>query len=79
ARIHRKNLINCGIAPLLCNTDAINQDDKIVIDLSGLSRNNIIAKNLTKSAAIPIRTDMTPLEIEILFSGGILAYTKSKT
>ena len=79
ARIHRKNLINCGIAPLLCDTDAINQGDKIAIDLSGLSRNNIIAKNLTKSAAIPIRTDMTQLEIEILFSGGILAYTKSKT
>jgi len=76
ARIHRKNLINCGIAPLLCDTDAISQGDRIEIDLSGLPEKVITAKNLTRAADILIRADMTALEIEILRAGGILAYTK---
>lgn len=79
ARIHRKNLINCGIAPLLCDTDAISQGDCIEIDLSGLADGEIVAQNLTRSANLPIHTDMTALEIDILRAGGILAYTKAKS
>jgi aconitate hydratase len=76
ARIHRKNLINCGIAPLVCDTDSIQKSDTLEIDFSDISRGIVSVKNLTGNKDIIIRTDMTALEIETLRTGGILAYTK---
>lgn len=76
ARIHRKNLINCGIAPLICDTDSIQKDDALEIDFSDISQGIVSVKNLTKKEDINVRTDMSALEIEILRAGGILAYTK---
>jgi aconitate hydratase len=77
ARIHRKNLINCGIVPILCDTDGIDQGDKIEVNLKDLESGSISAKNITKNQALPVRIDMSEREINMLKAGGILAYTKA--
>ncbi|MBN1902153.1 aconitate hydratase [Candidatus Sumerlaeota bacterium] len=76
ARIHRKNLINCGIAPLVCNTDSLHQGDELEIDFSGVSEGIVRMKNLTNKEDINAQINMTALEIDILRSGGALAHAK---
>jgi predicted aconitate hydratase len=78
ARIHRTNLINCGILPVICNTDEISQGDTLVINLQGLSTGKVKVNNLTKEKEIIAKVDMSERETSILRSGGILAYTKKQ-
>ncbi|MFC1478621.1 aconitate hydratase [Candidatus Margulisiibacteriota bacterium] len=74
ARIHRDNLINCGILPLICNPNHIQHGDKLEIDLADF--NNIRIKNITERNELTALHDFSEREIEILKAGGILAYTK---
>ncbi|MFH1429287.1 MAG: aconitate hydratase [Candidatus Margulisiibacteriota bacterium] len=74
ARIHRDNLINSGILPLICNPTHIQHGDNIEIDLADF--NNIRIKNITERNELIVRHDFTPREIAILKAGGILAYTR---
>jgi len=76
ARIHRQNLVNCGIAPLLCNTDSLDKGDFLDIDLARIASGSIIVNNLTKNEPVNVRLDLSEREIEILKVGGILAFTR---
>ena len=83
ARIHRANLINFRILPLLidaADNDKIEQGDELEINdiLSNLdSGNDFTVKNLTKGIEFTVKSDMTDLEKNILKAGGKLAYTRS--
>ena len=83
ARIHRANLINFGILPLLidaADNDKIDQGDELEINdiLSNLEfGNDFTVKNLTKGMEFTVKSDMTDLEKSILRAGGKLAYTRS--
>ena len=83
ARIHRANLINFGILPLLidaADNDKIDQGDELEINdiLSNLEfGNDFTVKNLTKGMEFTVKSDMTDLEKSILKAGGKLAYTRS--
>jgi aconitate hydratase len=84
ARIHRANLINWGIVPLVFDDpaawDGIERDDHLVFD--GL-RSSLVAG--TKVSVVNTRTHarftascvMTPRERDLLLAGGILAHTKA--
>jgi len=74
ARIHRDNLINVGIVPLLSDTNLFNDGDPLEINLKNFSK--ITIKNTNTNNSITAEHNLSEREIEILKAGGILAYTK---
>ncbi|QQK07370.1 aconitate hydratase [Miniphocaeibacter halophilus] len=84
ARIHRSNLINSGILPLVF----VNKDDYEKIDeYDELELNNTIEAvtngkvinliNKTKNIEIPVIFEGSPREIEVVLNGGFLNYAKN--
>ena len=85
ARIHMANLINFGILPitLKCEDDydKISEGDEISIEgyraaIEG--GDELILKNKTTGAKIPLAISLTKRQREILLYGGTLNYTKAK-
>lgn len=68
ARIFFRNAINIGLLVIECDTDKIDQDDEIEVDLP-----KGIVKNLTKGIDIPI-TPLPEVMIKILNEGGLLKH-----
>ena len=79
ARIHRANLINMGSLPLTGDTDAIDQGDRLEIDVSNLDAAEFALKNVTKGATISAQHDLSTREKDMVRAGGLLAYTASRT
>lgn len=68
ARIHRQNLMNFGIVPIVINDDIyndINEGDTITLDFKDLD------KNIVKVCDSVINTPFTESEIEMLKKGGL--------
>jgi len=77
ARIHRANLINVGIIPFICDTSTLDQGDRLEVDVSDLGR-ELSVENKAKGSSIKIHHDLSPREIEMIKTGGLLAYTAQK-
>lgn len=84
ARIHRANLINFGIVPLVFAREAdyerIDQGDQLEIpDIRHTlqSKEIVTVRNKTKGTAIETKHGLTPREVEILLDGGLLNHTVS--
>jgi aconitate hydratase len=84
ARIHRANLINFGIVPLVFNNpadyDDFDQGDVLSIDdlKDGLAEGKpITVKNETKNKEILCSHNLSQRQIDIIKAGGLLNYTKS--
>ncbi len=77
ARIHRSNLINCGIAPVMCDMGLIQSGDRVRLDLSELRKGWVRMHNLNSGTDIPARMDLTPREMDILLAGGALAHARA--
>lgn len=78
-RIHRANLINFGIVPLVFDRsaegDRLNVGDRLVMDnvrasIAGDGR--IIARNVTQGVDIGLRARMTDREKRVVLAGGLL-------
>jgi len=78
ARIHRANLINMGILPLIADTDRIDRGDVLELDVSDLD-GDLVLKNETKGTEIPVRHDLSNREKEMVRAGGLLAYTAAQS
>jgi len=83
ARIHRANLINWGIAPLVfddpASWDGIERDDRLRLEnlraaLAGDGR--VQVTNTRTGARFTVSCILTLREREILLAGGVLALTK---
>lgn len=84
ARIHKDNLVNYGILPLILKDyedyNKISQGDKILFNnlreqvLSG----EVVAKNVNTNEEIRLYLDLSDRQKEILLSGGLLNYTREK-
>ncbi|WHI50274.1 hypothetical protein P3339_17750 [Microbulbifer sp. MLAF003] len=85
ARIHRRNLINFGVLPLLSGNfddyDRLEQDSILVIEkpIAQLKSNNSV-KLLIKSSgeSINLRSDLSADEIEVLEAGGMINQVREK-
>ncbi|MDI6829668.1 MAG: aconitase family protein, partial [Armatimonadota bacterium] len=84
ARIHKANLVNFGILPLVFSNpsdyDNLDQDDELEIKSvrDRLSNNNpLILENKTKRTIIEVQYDLTPRQVSIILSGGMLSYMKA--
>jgi aconitate hydratase len=85
ARIHRANLINWGIVPLVFDDpaawDSIERDDRLVFDglrSSLTAGTKVRVVNARTNASFTASCVMTPRERDILLAGGILALTRSR-
>jgi aconitate hydratase len=81
ARIHKANLINFGILPLVFehpeDLDAIDEMDVLVLEDSSTGKEGkIVLSNVTKGTTIPLRLEVTPEEWEILLAGGTLNHIR---
>jgi len=68
ARIFFRNAINLGLPVLLCQTDSINDGDKLEIDLKAGTIRDITNGNQLKFSPIP------EIMLHILNEGGLLPY-----
>lgn len=83
ARIHRSNLINSGILPLVFEDpedyDKFDEFDKLEISdiFESLKSGSFTLKDLDKDLKVKVLGDFSPREKEILFEGGYLNYAKN--
>ena len=84
ARIHKANLINSGIIPMVFdnvndyNNIDLNDDFEINNLYEDLQRGKIKITNTTKGEDFYVKVELSPYEIEVIKAGGKLNYTKSK-
>ncbi len=85
ARIHRANLINFGILPLVfedpADYDRIDQDDVLV--MKGLKRAlqgdaPFLVRNETKGRDFLVSHGLSPRQREVVLAGGLLNFTKQR-
>jgi aconitate hydratase len=80
ARIHLANLINFGIVPFTFvdpdDYEKITQEDQLEIDVTKLDDKKQIVLNRTKHLEITVSHSLTKRDIEIIRSGGALAYVR---
>lgn len=80
ARIHKSNLINNGIIPLTFKDekdyDHIDEMDEIVINnlLTQVENKIVIVENITKNKKYELELDLSPRQISLIKSGGLLNY-----
>jgi aconitate hydratase len=86
ARIHKTNLVNFGIAPLIfkdsSDHDKIRQDDMLRID--NVPQNlrkgeDLTVVNETQGYEFRATYDLSERQVEILCAGGLLNYTKERS
>ena len=82
ARIHRDNLINSGILPLIFKNEEdfnkIEQGDRLEFETNHLKSSNIQIKNISKNFIFEALHDLNEREKTIVEAGGILPYYKNK-
>ncbi len=84
ARIHKANLVNFGILPLVISAadyDALADGDDLELTaiLSALGGDGVIrAQNLTQEYEFALKAELTEQEAEVLKAGGMLNYIRSK-
>ncbi len=84
ARIHKGNLVNHGVIPMLfadpAAYDSIDQMDELEIDnlLDQIPTRRIKIKNLTKHFEFEAVLDLTDNELEVILAGGQLRYLKKQ-
>jgi len=70
ARIFFRNCINVGLAPILCDTDAIEEGDELEVDLAAGQ-----VRDLTKGTALEF-APLPPVMRAILDEGGLVPYVQ---
>lgn len=82
ARIHKSNLINNGILPMIFENpddyEQIDQDDMLIIKniFEGLESSRTVVENKTKNTEVPIVFDLSSRQKKIISKGGLLNYIK---
>ncbi len=86
ARIHRQNLINFGIVPLVFTSEddfkMVKQGDTIRLNhvrrALEAGENRVPLVNETTGQRLSVLLDVSPREAEVLLAGGLLSYTRKK-
>ena len=84
ARIHKGNLVNHGVIPMLfadpAAYDSIDQMDELEIEnlLDQIPTRRITVKNLTRHFEFETVLDLTDSELDVILAGGQLRYLKKQ-
>ena len=78
ARIHRANLVNFGIMPLMfedpADYDRIDQGADVVIPARDLAPGAVMEIEITGAGAVKVKNDLTNKECDIIRAGGLLNF-----
>jgi aconitate hydratase len=82
ARIHRANLINFGVLPLVftdpSDYDSVEAGDRLAIaDTGECLRGTCRVENLTRGTSFEARADLSEREAALIGQGGLLPYTRA--
>ncbi|MBU1247089.1 MAG: aconitate hydratase [Proteobacteria bacterium] len=82
ARIHRANLVNFGILPLLlvnpADYDKLAEGDSLTILASAIPAGQTAAITTANGRRIDVTNDLTEKELEIIKAGGLLNYVRGQ-
>ena len=84
ARIHKGNLVNHGIIPMLfadpSDYDKIDQEDELEFNnlLDQIPTRKVTVTDKTKGVDFEVNLDLSDNEVEVVLSGGQLAYLKKQ-
>ena len=84
ARIHKGNLVNHGIIPMLfadpADYDRIDQGDDLAFEnlLDQIPTRKVQVTDKSKGFSFEVKLDLTDNEIEVVLSGGQLSYLKKQ-
>ena len=84
ARIHKGNLVNHGVIPMLfedpADYDRLDQNDELEFTdlLDQIPTRSILIKDKTKDFTFRARLDLTDNEIAVVLSGGQLSFLKKQ-
>ena len=84
ARIHKGNLVNHGIIPMLFADpavyDQIDQGDELEIEnlLDQIPTRRVTVRNVTKHFTFQVNLDLTDNEVDVVLAGGQLRYLKKQ-
>ena len=84
ARIHKGNLVNHGIIPMLfadpADYDKIDQDDELEIEnlLDQIPTRTVTVTDTTKGFRFQVNLDLSDNEVEVVLCGGQLRYLKKQ-
>ena len=84
ARIHKNNLVNHGVVPLLFQNPedysvfSLGDDIRIADFAASLRARSVLVENRTKGAAAKATVDLTDREIEVLIAGGQLRAVRDR-
>lgn len=84
ARIHKGNLVNHGIIPMIFanpeDYDKIDLFDELSIEnlLKQIPTRKVMVKDVTKDFSFEVKLDLTDNEIEVVLCGGQLRYLKKQ-
>lgn len=84
ARIHKGNLVNHGIIPMIFanpdDYDKIDLFDELSIEnlLEQIPTRKVIVKDITKNFSFEVNLDLTDNEVEVVLCGGQLRYLKKQ-
>lgn len=84
ARIHKGNLVNHGVIPMLFENpddyDRIDLLDELEIDnlLDQIPGREVYVKDVTKEFEFKVKLDLSDNEVEVVLSGGQLRYLKNQ-
>ncbi len=84
ARIHKGNLVNHGVIPMLFENpddyDRIDLLDELEIDnlLDQIPGREVYVKDVTKGFEFKVKLDLSDNEVEVVLSGGQLRYLKKQ-
>jgi len=81
ARIHRANLINFGILPLIFvnpkDYDLLKQEDVLELDLTQLQAGQVMPIRV-QDKTIEVKNDLSPKELAVIRAGGLLNFVGQK-
>lgn len=84
ARIHKNNLINYGVVPVVFankeDYELIDDTDELCIEHAPtqLKKRTLVLKNITKNIDIILKAELSNEEVDILLHGGQLPYVKAQ-
>ena len=80
ARIHRANLVNFGILPLIfedkASYDLVNLDDQLTINANQIKPGEAVEVTTSTGKTFSVVNDLTAAELEIIAAGGLLNYVR---
>jgi len=81
ARIHRANLVNFGILPLILvdkgDYERLEQGGNVTIPVADIIAGGECAVALADGGSVRVRNDLTVDELEIIRAGGLLNYVRN--